>query len=95
MHTDASEGRSCTGIAITFLFIGLGAGALTALLLAPRSGRRLRKDLRRHYRDARDAFDELKDDARDFAEDAIERGTDIAGDIRDKVTPLARAVRKG
>lgn len=91
---EASEG-SCAGTAVTFLLIGLGAGALTALMLAPKTGRRLRKDLVRRYRDARDAFDEFKDDAREMAEDAIERGSDIADDIRDRVTPLGKAFRRG
>jgi gas vesicle protein len=91
---EASERGSCVGTAVTFLLIGLGAGALTALLLAPKSGRRLRKDIGRRYRDARDAFENLKDDARDMAEDAMERGSDLADDIRDKVTPLGKAFRR-
>ncbi|MGB7643256.1 MAG: YtxH domain-containing protein, partial [Terriglobales bacterium] len=37
------------GTAITFLLIGLGVGAAVGLLLAPKTGRQLRKDLRRGY----------------------------------------------
>ena len=43
---NSSEG-SHIGTAITFLLIGLGAGALAGLLLAPKAGKQLRKDLRR------------------------------------------------
>ena len=90
---EASEGTSHTGIAITFLLIGLGAGALTALLFAPKAGKRVRKDLLKRYRDARDTFDDWKDEAKDMAEEAMERGSDFAEGIRDRVTPLTKAMR--
>ena len=41
---ESSEGTG--GTAVTFLLIGLGVGAALGLLLAPKSGRQLRKDLR-------------------------------------------------
>ena len=41
---------SNTGTAIAFLFIGLGVGAALGLLLAPKTGKQLRKDLRRSSR---------------------------------------------
>ena len=44
--------ESAVGTAITFLLIGLGVGAGLGLLLAPKAGRQLRKDLRRSYDDA-------------------------------------------
>jgi len=43
---------STAGTAITFLLIGLGVGAALGLLLAPKTGRQLRKDLRRSYDEA-------------------------------------------
>jgi len=43
---ETSEGGS-VNIAITFLLIGLGAGALTALLLAPKTGKQMRRDIAR------------------------------------------------
>ncbi|MBS1849468.1 MAG: YtxH domain-containing protein [Acidobacteria bacterium] len=86
----SSEGSN-VGVAVTFLLIGLGAGALTALLLAPKTGRQLRKDLRRKYDDAMDRVEDWKDSA----EDALERGAEIAEDLRDRVKPLARSIRRG
>ena len=50
--------KSSTGTAVTFLMIGIGAGALIALLLAPKTGKQMRKDIRRKYDDARDALQE-------------------------------------
>lgn len=86
---------SHAGTALTFLLIGLGAGALVGLLYAPRAGKQMRKELRRRYEDAREVLDDWKDDAREVAEDAIARGSEIADDLRDRVKPLAKAVRRG
>ena len=97
---ESSEGSNI-GTAITFLLIGLGAGALVGLLLAPKTGKQLRKDLRRGYEDARDSIgewaDEAKDRMRDVGErvkDAAARGADLADDLRDKVEPLRRVINR-
>ena len=50
---ESSDGSNI-GTAITFLLIGLGAGALAGLLLAPKTGKQLRRDLQRGYEDAKD-----------------------------------------
>jgi gas vesicle protein len=85
--------RSGVGTAITFLLIGLGAGAAAALLFAPKAGRQLRKDLRRGYEEALDRFDDLKEEARDRMDEVMERGSDIADKMREKAAPLGRAIR--
>jgi gas vesicle protein len=41
------ETSSRVGTAITFLLIGLGAGAVVGMLFAPKAGRQMRRDLRR------------------------------------------------
>jgi gas vesicle protein len=89
------------GTAVTFLLIGLGAGTLMGLLLAPKTGKQLRKDLRRGYEDARESFDEWADEAKDRARevgervrDAAARGAEVAEDLRDKVEPLRRAINR-
>lgn len=86
---------SRVGTAITFLLIGLGAGAVVGILFAPKTGRQMRRDLRRGYEHARDTFDDLKETAREFAEDAVDRGSEFAEDLRDRVKPLARGIRRG
>ena len=78
--------RSALGIALTFLFIGLGAGALAALLFAPKSGRQMRKMLRRKYEDARDVFDDWSEQAGDM----IEKGQEWASTAKERVAPIAR-----
>jgi gas vesicle protein len=97
---ESSEG-SHVGTAVTFLFIGLGAGALAALLLAPKTGKQMRRDLQRGYEGAKDTLgdwaDEAKDrvrDASDRVRDAAARGADIAEDLRERVEPLRRAIKR-
>ena len=93
---ESSEG-STVGTAITFLLIGLGAGALMGLLLAPKSGKQLRRDLQRGYAEAKDNLEEWADDAKDRVLEVSERvqkaGSEFADDLRDKVEPLRRAVK--
>ena len=97
---ESSESNS-VGTAITFLLIGLGAGALVALALAPKTGKQFRRDLKRGYNDARETLEdwteEAKDRVRDVKErarDAAERGVNLADDLREKVEPLRRAIRR-
>ena len=90
---EASE-RSNFGSAITFLLIGLGVGAAIALLLAPKPGKQLRKDLRRGYDDAVDRIQDLTGEARERMEDVLERGGDFAEALREKAAPLGRGFRR-
>ncbi|HXX28870.1 MAG TPA: YtxH domain-containing protein [Terriglobales bacterium] len=87
---EASE-QGGFGTAVTFLLIGLGAGTLIGLLCAPKAGRQMRRDLRRRYEEARDTIDNWREEARGAAEEALERGAELAEELRDRVTPLTRA----
>ncbi len=96
-----SSESSNIGTAVTFLLIGLGIGALTGLILAPKTGKQFRKDLRRGYEDARESFgdwaEEAKDRAREVGEkvrDVAARGAEMAEDLREKVEPLRRAMNR-
>jgi gas vesicle protein len=90
--------KSTTGTAVTFLMIGLGAGALIALLLAPKSGKQMRKDLRRKYDDARDTLQDWSEDARERVGDVVDRSAEWAEELRDvareKAAPIAKAIRR-
>jgi len=66
------------GRAITFLLIGIGAGALAALVLAPKTGKQFRRDLKRGYEDAKDTLQDWTEEAKDRARDAKERVRDVA-----------------
>jgi gas vesicle protein len=82
--------RSTASTAVTFLFIGLGIGALAALLFAPKSGRQMRKLLRRKYEDAVEQADDLIERGNDL----LERGSEFAHTAKERVRPFARAAAK-
>ena len=100
-----SSDDSHIGTAVLFLLIGMGAGALAALMLAPKSGKQFRRDLKKGYDDAKDTVgdwaDEAKDrtrDARDRVREVAKRGADLAEDlhdtVREKVEPLRRVINR-
>ena len=96
-----SSESSNIGTAVTFLLIGIGAGALAALVLAPKTGKQFRRDLKRGYEDARDTVQDWKEEARDRVRDVkdrvrdvAERGADIAEEVRGRVEPLKRAINR-
>jgi gas vesicle protein len=96
-YQPSERGVSSWGLGITLLLIGLGAGALTALLFAPRSGIQTRRMLRRKYEDALENINERAEGWRERGADWVDRARDLAGKAsdaaeyaREKVTPLAR-----
>ena len=78
------------GLGIGLLLIGLSVGAVAALLLAPDTGRKTRKRLRRSYEDARERFGDWSDQAGD----AWQRGSEWASDAYDRGSDFADAARK-
>ncbi len=95
---EVSERSSGAGTAITFLMIGLGAGALVALLLAPKTGKQMRRDLRRKYDDARETLQDWSEDAKDRLDEVVDRSSEWAEELRDvardKTGPIAKALRR-
>src|SRR5450755_3449058 len=96
-----SSESSNVGTAITFLLIGLGAGALAGLLLAPKTGKQMRRDLARGYEDARDTLGDCADEAKERVRHASARArtvparaTIVAEDLRENVAPLRRAINR-
>ncbi len=78
--------RSTLGTALTFLFIGLGAGALAALLFAPKTGKQMRKLLRRKYEDVREGADDLVERGGEWAK----RGGEWVEDAKERVGPIGK-----
>jgi gas vesicle protein len=78
-------------MALGFLAIGLGLGALAAFLITPKTGKQLRKDVRRRYEDARDAVGDFSERASDI----WDRRDEFANAARRKVEPVTRAFRRG
>lgn len=98
---EGSDRGSQIGTALTFLFIGLGIGALSALLFAPQSGKQTRKMIRRKYEDALDTVEDWTDQAGemwdkgvDYARDAKDRGAEYINKAAGKVAPIAKVLRR-
>src|SRR5260370_6389236 len=90
-----SSEHSKVGSAVTFLLIGLGAGALVALLFAPKAGKHFRRDLKRGYEEAKDTLQEWGEEARDRAQEAKEKGLDVAERGAGWAEALRETARKG
>ena len=93
--SDSDGQNSHIGTAITFLLIGLGAGAALGFLYAPKAGKQARKELRRQFESAKGTLDDWTGDAKDLAEQALERGVELAEEFREKVGPLLDHIRRG
>jgi gas vesicle protein len=74
------------GLGLTMLFVGLAAGALVALLLAPTTGKQMRRTLRRKYQDAREVMEDIGDQAGDW----IDKGSEWAEKAKGKMPPLKK-----
>ncbi len=86
--------QSAVGTAITFLLIGLGVGAAAALLLAPKPGRQLRRDLRRSYDDVLETASDWTGEMKDRLDDVVKKSGDFADEVRAKASPLTDLLRR-
>jgi gas vesicle protein len=77
-------------VGVTLLFVGLAIGAVTALLMAPKTGKQMRRTLRRKYEDAREVMEDFGDQASDW----IDKGSDWADKAKSRVAPLAKPFRR-
>jgi gas vesicle protein len=74
--------------------VGVAAGAALALIYAPQSGERTRRQLRRGFEDASDYVRETAGTVSEQAEKAFKRSKNIADDIVDSAQSLASAAAK-
>ena len=94
MGKHESDESSHVGTAVTFLLIGLGVGAALGVLLSPKSGKQIRRDLRRSYQDALETISEWTDEAKERFDEAIEKGADFTEELRSKAEPLGKILRR-
>jgi gas vesicle protein len=74
--------------------VGLAAGATVALLYAPQSGVRTRRQVRRGFRQAGDYVKDTADTLSGHAEKYVQRGKDVADNVRDSASSAYTAAKK-
>jgi gas vesicle protein len=69
--------------------LGVAAGAAAALIYAPQTGERTRKQLRRHLEDASDYLKDASDDLGKHANRVYKTTRDRASDVASRVSSVA------
>ncbi len=84
-----SERRN-VNMTLTLLFVGVALGALAALLLAPKTGKQMRRTLRRKYEGARQAVEDFGDQASDL----VDKGSEWADQAKSKGGRLGKLFQR-
>ena len=84
-----SEEKS--GASVGFFLVGLGIGAVIALLLAPRSGKETRDMIAQKAEEGRDYVKTKSEEIRKQAEDAVEKGKDLVNKQKDLLSAALEA----
>jgi len=90
------SGRNPAALGLAFLLIGFAAGAIAAALMTPKTGKQMRRELRRKLDDAREAMEDWSEQASDLRErasDLAEKAGEWADVARDRVKPIAKRFR--
>ncbi|MBB6143479.1 gas vesicle protein [Silvibacterium bohemicum] len=74
--------------------VGVAAGAAVALIYAPQSGEKTRRQLRRGFEDAGDYLKDAAENLSDQAEKYVKRGKDIVDDVVDTASNAVSAAKK-
>ena len=74
--------------------VGVAAGAALALIYAPQSGARTRRQIRRGFDEATGYISETADTLGDTANKYIKRGKDTMNDVVDSAQNVMTAARK-
>jgi gas vesicle protein len=74
--------------------VGVAAGAALALIYAPQTGEKTRRQLRRGYEDAADRLRSTANDVSDQAGKYFKRGKNAVSDVVDSAQDLANAASK-
>lgn len=74
--------------------VGVAAGAAVALLYAPQTGEKTRRQLRRNLEDAGDYIKDATDTLGEHAEKYVKRGRGIVDDVVDSASNAVTAAKK-
>jgi gas vesicle protein len=90
------SGSNTVAIGIALLLIGFAAGAIAAALMTPKTGKQMRRELKRKAGDLRDRVGDWSDQAGDWVDkgsDLADKAQEWAGAAKERVAPLARKFR--
>jgi len=79
------------GSQVGFFLVGLGIGAVIALLLAPRSGKETRDIIVQKAEEGRDYVVNKSEEIRKQAEDAVEKGKDLVNKQKELLSAALEA----
>jgi gas vesicle protein len=74
--------------------IGVAAGAAVALIYAPQTGAKTRKQLKRGFDDATDYIKDASETISDYSEKAVKKSKDVWEDVSDSATKAANKAVK-
>jgi gas vesicle protein len=74
--------------------VGVAAGAAVALIYAPQTGEKTRRQLRRNFEDASDYIKDTADNLSDQAEKYVKRGRGIVEDAVETASNAVTAAKK-
>ena len=74
--------------------VGVTAGAAVALIYAPQSGEKTRRQLRRGFEDASDYLKDTAETIGDHAEKYVKRGKEVVGDVVESASSAVNAAKK-
>jgi gas vesicle protein len=90
------SGSNTMVIGLALLVVGFAAGAIAAALMTPKTGKQMRRELRRKADGLRDRVEDWSEQAGDWAEkgsDLASKASDWADAAKEKVAPLAKKFR--
>ncbi|GGH13174.1 YtxH domain-containing protein [Silvibacterium dinghuense] len=74
--------------------VGVAAGAAVALIYAPQSGEKTRRQLKRNFEDATDYIKDAADTLGDHAEKYVKKGKGLVDDVVDSASNAVSAAKK-
>jgi gas vesicle protein len=90
------SGRNTAALGFALLLIGFAAGAIAAALMTPKTGKQMRRQLKRSADDLRERVEDWSDQAGDWVEkgsDLADKAQEWAGAAKERVAPLAKKFR--
>ena len=90
------SGSNTVVVGLALLFIGFAAGAIAAALLTPKTGKQMRRELKRKADGLRDRVEDWSEQAGDWADkgsDLAAKASDWADAAKERVAPLAKKFR--